>query len=279
MRELAAFGVVGVTDASASNDAARARIFEAARAAGDMPQSLMLMSAGPLPASQREAYRIGPVKVLLDDDGLGEVEALCQTITQAREQKRAVAVHCVTAVQLAFALAAFEKAGARRGDRIEHGALIDAGAAAQLARLGLSVVTQPAFVSERGDQYRADLSGEELASLYPCASLLKAGVPVAASSDAPYAAPDPWAAMAAAMRRTTPSGAVLGRAERVDGRTALNLFLGGFDDPGGPPRRVAPGAAADLCLLQAPLAVALAAPSRTMVRATVINGQVVCDHR
>jgi predicted amidohydrolase YtcJ len=272
-RELTALGITGVSDASASNDPAQARLFEAARAAGDLPQQLMLMGAGALPAS--DAYRVGPVKILLDDDGLGDLDAMCGTIAFARDERRAVAVHCVSAPQLAFTLAAFETAGARRGDRIEHGGMIDSAATVEIARLGLTVVTQPGFVAERGDQYRADLSPGEIADLYPCASLLRAGVPVAASSDAPYTSPDPWAAMAAAMRRTTRSGVVLGAAERVGGETALGLYLGALAAPGGPPRRIAVGEPADLCLLKTPRAIALAAPSAEVVRATIIDGVIV----
>ena len=231
------------------------------------------MGAGALPAS--DAYRVGPVKILLDDDGLGDLEAMGATIAFARAEGRAVAVHCVSALQLAFTLAAFETAGARAGDRIEHGGMIDPAATGEIARLGLTVVTQPGFVAERGDQYRVELSPDEIADLYPCASLLRAGVPVAASSDAPSTSPDPWAAMAAAMRRTTPSGVLLGGGERVDGETALGLYLGAFDAPGGRARRVTVGAVADLCLLRTPRALALAAPSAEAVRATIIDGEVV----
>jgi predicted amidohydrolase YtcJ len=272
-RELAALGIVGVTDASVSNDAAQAAIFAAARAAGDLPQKLMLMGGGVLPPSP--TYRVGPVKILLDDDGLGDLDGMAASIAFARSQRRAVAIHCVTAAQLAVTLAAFDAAEARPGDRIEHGGIIDADARGEIARLGLAVVTQPGFVAERGDQYRAELPPDELAALYPCASLIRAGIPVAGSSDAPYTDPDPWAGMAAAMRRITPSGVMLGAEERVDGDTALNLYLGDFEDPGGPPRRIKVGAPADLCLLGTPLSKALASPSRDAVRATIIDGDVV----
>jgi predicted amidohydrolase YtcJ len=274
MRDLLAMGVVGVTDASASNGASEARLFEAARSGGTFPQKLMLMGAGELPASP--GYRVGPVKILLDDDGLVDLDGMVRTIAWARTRRRAVAVHCVTALQLAYALAAFGTAGARSGDRIEHGGIIDEAARAQVARLGLTVVTQPGFIAERGDQYRAELEPSEIASLYPCASLLAAGIPVAASSDAPYTNPDPWSAMAAAVQRTTPTGALIGAEERVDGDTALGLYLGALDDPGRP-RRIAPGAAADLCLLRTPRGAALAEPGRHVVRATIIDGVIVYD--
>ncbi|MBV8162513.1 MAG: amidohydrolase, partial [Acidimicrobiia bacterium] len=45
--------------------------------------------------------------------------------------------------------------------------------------------------------------------------------------------------------------------------------------PGGPPRRVEPGARADLVLLDAPLAEALAEPSAERVRLTMGGGDVL----
>ena len=275
MRTLAAFGVTGVTDASVTNDAAQAQLFKAAREAGDLPQRLMLMGGGAMPTS--DAYRVGPVKILLDDDGLGDLHAMAATFAFARGEGRPIAVHCVTAVQLAFTLAAFDAAGSRPGDRIEHGGMIDAAATAEIARLGLCVVTQPSFIAERGDQYRAEIAPDDLTALYPCASLLRAGIAVAASTDAPYTDPDPWAAMAAATKRTTPSGVVLGDAERVDGETALGLFLGPFGAPGGPARWIAVGAPADFCLLRTQRAPAVAMPSAVLVRATIIDGVVVYE--
>jgi predicted amidohydrolase YtcJ len=55
------------------------------------------------------------------------------------------------------------------------------------------------------------------------------------------------------------------------------MYLGGADDPGGQPRMVAPGAVADLCVLRAPLASALAHPTANQVAATVIGGRVVYE--
>src|SRR6185312_8748065 len=136
-------------------------------------------------------------------------------IAGARRQRRTVAVHCVTAGELALTLAAFEAAGVRPGDRIEHGGVIPAAAIGQLRALGLTVVTQSAFVAERGDRYLAEVDAAEQPDLYRCASLRSAGVPVAGSSDAPYAAPDPWAGMAAAVSRRTLGGAVLNAGERI----------------------------------------------------------------
>jgi predicted amidohydrolase YtcJ len=274
-RRLAAYGVTAVTDASFTTDAAAATRLAAAHRAGGLPQRLTLMSGGALTAPQDGAFAVGPRKVLLDDHDLPDLDDFIAWIAQARTWARAVAVHCVTAAELAVTLAAFEAAGARPGDRIEHGGIIPRGAVAPLKALGLTVVTQPGFIRERGDRYAAEVDPGEREDLYRCASLMAAGVPVAASSDAPYASSDPWMAMAAAVDRTSRGGICLGPGERVTPRRALEMFLGSTGTPGGPPRRIAVGAQADLCLLTAPLAEALASPAAGMVRATIIGGRVI----
>jgi predicted amidohydrolase YtcJ len=153
--------------------------------------------------------------------------------------------------------------------------VIPAEAVPALKRLELTVVAQPAFVFERGDRYLAEVEPADQRDLYRCASLLAVGVPVAGSSDAPYASPDPWAGIAAAVTRRTREGRPIGTGERVDPRTALGLYLGAREAPGGPRRTVAPGAPADLCLLRAPLAGVLAEPAAEQVRATLMGGRIV----
>jgi hypothetical protein len=78
--------------------------------------------------------------------------------------------------------------------------------------------------------------------------------------------------MSAAVDRRTRAGVPLGPEEAVDPARALELFLGAPTAPGTMVRRVAPGAAADLCLLAVPLAAALHDPSAAAVRACWIGG-------
>jgi predicted amidohydrolase YtcJ len=146
-----------------------------------------------------------------------------------------------------------------------------------MAVLDLTVVTQPAFVAARGDRYLAEVDPDDQPHLYPCASLLAAGVEVGGSTDAPFGPDDPWVAINAAMDRRTRMGAVLGADERVPARRALELFLSAPSRPGGPPRRVEPGAYADLCLLDAPLDAVLSAPTARRVRMAVCRGVVTYD--
>jgi predicted amidohydrolase YtcJ len=164
-------------------------------------------------------------------------------------------------------------AGSHPLDRIEHAAMVPFDTLADLADLAVTVVTQPNFVAERGDQYLAEVPATEHAELWRVGSLQRANVQVALSTDMPFGRGDPWAAMRAAVHRATPSGAILNAAECVSAATALTMFLGWPDRPGRL-RAVEPGQPADLCVLTQPPAAVLAELDAGMVAATVIGGEV-----
>jgi predicted amidohydrolase YtcJ len=233
------------------------------------------MSGDFLEAPADGAFDVGPVKILLDEGTLPDLAELVLKIRTARRWGRRIAVHCVTPAELAFALAAFDEVGAGPGDRVEHGSVIPAAAVPILARMRITVVTQPSFIFERGDAYRENVEAEDQSSLYRCASLLEAHIKVAGSSDAPYTRGNPWDAVATAISRYTRAGYLLGGAERVAPTVALNLFLGPVSDPGGLARRVDVGANADFCVLGDSLRQTLADPRRAHVAATVVAGNVV----
>jgi len=135
-------------------------------------------------------------------------------------------------------------------------------------------VTQPNFVAERGDQYLADIPVAEHHELWRLASLIKAGVKVALSTDMPFGDDDPWASMRAAVHRTTAAGAVLSADECVSAREALTMFSGTSSQPT-EARTIAPGQPGDLCVLAAPPAEVLSRLDSGMVAATVVAGEVV----
>lgn len=271
---LASAGITGVSDATPATDVPAADLLADAHRRGELPQHLRLMSAGPLAGPTDRAITVGEVKVLLDDHALIDLDDFTGRIASARNWGRGVAVHCVTAAELALTLAAFEVAGARRGDRIEHGGVIPAEAIPQIRALGLTVVTQPGFVAARGDRYFTEMSRLELPDAWRLNTLRSAGVSVAAGSDAPYGPVDPWVGIRAAISRRTTSGATLGEQERIGPRQALNLYLAPLRMPGGSPRKVTVGGAADLVLLDAPLNESVIEPASSRVRATMIAGEM-----
>ncbi|MEO3822707.1 amidohydrolase family protein [Actinomadura sp. B10D3] len=268
-RELARYGIIGVTDATPDLTPGRLAAF----AEGALPQRVHLLGApldarGPL----HPKVSIGPCKVVLADSGLPSLDDLTGRIRHVHAQGRAVAAHCVTREALLLLLAALDETGIRDGDRIEHAALVPEGTIAELARLGLRVVTQPGFIADRGDDYLRNVPADDHDDLYRCRRLADAGVPVGLSSDAPYGPLDPWTVIVAAAHRRTRSGAVLGAHEAISARAALRSYLTPPDDPGGRVRRVQPGTGADLVLLHVPLAEALLSPDAGAVRRTLIAG-------
>jgi predicted amidohydrolase YtcJ len=265
-RLLASYGVTGVTDATP-----RLTLPALQALRGALPQRLLLLGA-PLDDGGAD---VGPWKVLLDEAAGLDLDALVAQVSACRAVGRSVAFHAVTVAEAVVALAALRAAGPLPGDRLEHGSLLPPDLDADLRSLGVTVVTQPHFVSERGDDYLDDVDPRDAALLYRCASLLDGGVAVAGGTDAPYGRADPWALVVAAMARRTENGVVLGPQERLDPLRALGLVLGALRDPGGPARKIEVGVAADLCLLDAPLDVVLREPSADHVAATVIAGRVV----
>jgi predicted amidohydrolase YtcJ len=269
--DAAMLGVTGFTDATPDRDQSDVAEFTALSATGTLPQRLVLM--GPCGLTQPAGGRvsIGPVKVILDDTTLPGLAEFVDLIVAAHREGRPAAVHCVTAEQLVITVAALEQAGSA-GDRIEHAGIVPPGYSDRLAALGVTVVTQPGFITARGDDYRRDVESAEQAWLYPCASLIRAGVTVAAGTDAPFGPANPWHSIAAATTRRTPSGYVLGHNERVSATEALRLFLAAPDDLSRI-RTIAPCQPSDICVLSVPLAEALTHPAMATVRATIAEGR------
>ncbi|MCX2931872.1 amidohydrolase family protein [Mycobacterium sp. CVI_P3] len=256
-RRLLGYGVTGVTDATPGLGADDIVTLTEEHRHGGLCQRV---------------HWLAPGKRILHDDSL-DLDELTDWIGGRHRAGGPVALHCVTAGQLVVSLAALQTAGVHPGDRIEHAAVVPADTLAELAGLGVLVVTQPNFVAERGDQYLADVDPADQPGLWRLASLRRAGVRVALSTDLPFGGADPWAAMRAAVRRTAGSGSVLNASECVSAATALAMFTGYAERPD-VARTVEPGQPGDLCVLSAPPAEVLDALDADLVTATVIGGHL-----
>ncbi len=259
-RQLAAHGVTAVTDATPGLGADDVLRFAESHRHGELLQRVHCLASA---------------KRILHDDDL-DLDEVSDWITARHDAGGSVAVHCVTAAQLVVTIAALRAAGARPGDRIEHAAAVPEDCLADLADLGVTVATQPNFVAERGDQYLTDVPREDHHELWRVASLLAAGIPVVLSTDLPFGDPDPWAAMRAAVTRTSASGAVIGSQECIDASTALAMFLGSREHPTRP-RWIAAGEPADLCVLAGTPADVLRDLDADRIAATVVEGRIVYE--
>lgn len=267
-RELASYGVTGVTDLTPTNSSADVELLAEQVGRDGFPVRVTITGGPELDIAAGLELERGPVKWLPADLRVPDLDALADGFRSAHRSGRSVAVHCVTRVGLVVALSAWRAAGAVRGDRIEHGAVIPDDLIDEIATLGLMVVTQPNFVAERGDRYLADVDPDDQPHLWRCRSLVDRGVSVVGGTDAPFGHPDPWRAVRAAMERTTEAGRPLGVHERLDAEPALGLFLGSARTPA-EPRRVVAGETTDLCLLDRPLRSMLVEPTADAVRLTI----------
>lgn len=280
---LARLGITAVTDATPDLDRAAVDSLHTASATAQLPQRLHLLG---VPAGDENRYdkqsaeatsrvTTGPYKVVLADSQLPGIDSLADVIRSAHRNHRGVAAHCVTREALLLFLAALDDAGHHPDDRIEHGSMIPAEVVAVIARHRIRVITQPGFLADRGDDYLRDVPADDQPDLYRAKTLMRAGIPLALSSDAPYGPIDPWQNIAAATQRRTPRGAFANPKERLDPASALAAYLTPPSDPGGAPRKIQVGGAADLVLLRVPLSEMLASPRADNVAATVCAGQLV----
>jgi len=242
-RELAAAGIVAVTDATHTNDAAAIELLDRL----ELPQAITAMVGADTLDRLRPGFGerqgtvvIGPAKIMPPSCGLDRVATL---IEQAHRAGFPAAVHAVDIDELQAAL----DGGIGPGDRIEHLGLCLPEQLDELAGRGVIVVTQPAFVTRREAKYRSRLSEVEQGWLYRLAGVMAAGLTVLGSSDAPVVPPRPLEAVAAAItRRIAPS-------ERIDVDSALAMVS----------RPLAVGDPADLVVLaEDPRRVSATAPER-----------------
>jgi predicted amidohydrolase YtcJ len=149
----------------------------------------------------------------------------------------------------------------------------------RLRRLGLLVTTIPVYqLWKNGDEYLGEPDGGE--HVVPHATLLEAGIPVAAGSDnIPY---DLLHAMwAARARQERGTGRVLGPGQRLDGEQSLRLVTSHAASLSFEERvkgTLEPGKLADLAVLsEDPTRVAVDSLRDVQVLLTMVGGRIVHD--
>ena len=228
-----------------------------------------------------ESLPRGSLKIMLDDVGPAGPRRSGGADRPERTSETGPSPSIASPAPSSFsALSALRDAGTVPGDRIEHASVTDPATMALLRDTpqdpgDLTVVTQPNFIAERGEQYLADIPPSDHDHLYRCQGFIDAGIPLGGGTDAPFGDPDPWAAMSAAVHRKTARGRVVGAAERLTPERALALFTTPLSEPGGEPARIMASAPAALCVLRSPWAQARLSLDRSNVRAS-ISGSLLC---
>ncbi|GAB2466997.1 amidohydrolase family protein [Promicromonospora xylanilytica] len=161
-------------------------------------------------------------------------EDLIPLMRRAHDGGLRCAIHAIGDHANALALDAFAATGARGS--VEHAQLLDAESLARFAELGVIASVQPEHAMDDRDVADRHWAGRTgLAFAY--GSLADTGAVLALGSDAPVAALDPWAAVAAAVSRSRDGRAAWHPEQRIGLRTALEASTDGrglYPTAGGP---------------------------------------------
>jgi hypothetical protein len=162
--------------------------------------------------------------------------------------------------------------------RMEHCSVCSLETAKRLASLGAVVVTQPAFIYYSGERYLRTVPPAELQHLYSIATLLKAGVRVAAGSDCPVIPPNPFIGIYGAVMRKAETGESVTPGESIPLLEALRMYTENAayasfeEDIKG---SVTPGKLADLVVLSDdPSKVPIEKIKDSRVEMTIIGGEI-----
>ncbi len=282
-RQLLREGITCVHDAACSPQAEE--IYHRLARQGALPLSVLVMPhaaallqgmdaarwEGPRTGEGDERIRVGAVK-LFADGGIApaidvcsagtrlqigiEFPELASQVLQAAERGFGVAVHAIGNVGVERALAAFARVRRRFPSfehrlRIEHACLLSPAQWRRMAELGVVGVVQPGFVHHLGAAVEG-VSFED-ASWLPFASMARAGVAIAASSDDPCAFFEPLRTAACGTTRRTSSGSVYVAAEALPYEEWLRAYTWGAAFAGeqeGERGSLSPGKRADLVVIE-----------------------------
>jgi predicted amidohydrolase YtcJ len=276
-----AAGVTSVQDLGHRNNRERA-LFMAGFVASGSFRPRLTMATG-YAAFERgddacaEGIGRGPVKIMLNETGSDPAPPKTELIRQVAAIHRAgrqAAIHAIGRAAIGLALDAIEHTQTREGPflshRIEHASLTSEQISLRMATLGVTAVSNPAFIWQSGDRYLRSIPHEDLPDLYDIAGMRRAGVLVAGGSDCPVAPPEPLIGIEAACSRRTSGG------QRVPGLllsrdAATELFTrcaarAGLEDH--EKGSVREGLLADLVLLEE-------TPAGSRVRMTILGGAIV----
>jgi predicted amidohydrolase YtcJ len=168
-----------------------------------------------------------PFTDMPDETGIMRLDATDRELSEASLRMGGmVALHAIGDRANGAVVDLFESLIASGADpkrlRIEHASVLDRSDISRIARLGVIVSVQPAFLGSESAWIADRVGPDRIVSTYPFASLDHAGIPMCGGSDSPVESPDPWEGVALARDR---AGVTLG--EGLGPARALSLFTDG----------------------------------------------------
>jgi predicted amidohydrolase YtcJ len=298
-QELLSMGITSVQDASPRNNIQSWQMLQGWKTRGILKSRVcMMLGIQRFQTHFNHSYTtmldcdhlcLGAVKIMVNETTgqvrpyQKELDSLVFEIHQAGFQ---VSIHAIEQPAIETACTALEYAlrkspRANHRHRIEHCSICPPILAKRLASLGITVVTQPAFIYYSGGRYLQTIPAEQLAFLYPIATLLKHKINVAGSSDCPVIPANPLKGIFAATCRRSQEGEIILPEERITVEEALRMFTinpasAVFQES----RKgtISPGKLADLVILnEDPTQLPQESIPNLNVEMTILDGQVVWE--
>ena len=243
---LLAHGVTSVQDAGPSNDPDRWHVLRKLKEEGAVAPRLHVMRGaahledfdheGLFPGDDNHDASLGSVKLILSfTTGTPQPAAdeLARLVEEVHRDGHQLAIHAVEQEAVELAASCLLQAQRRwpRPDarhRIEHCCECTMESATMLAQARAMVATQPAFTYDYGEKYLKLAPAPLHPHLYPLERLRRAGVHLAAGSDAPVDSPNPLRSIHASCARRTMAGTPFNPDQALSAYHALRMeTLGG----------------------------------------------------
>jgi predicted amidohydrolase YtcJ len=187
-------GLVTITDATHTNDLTAIAALGEIGDTSEAPRITAMVGADRLDGLRYEqicrGIKIGHAKVMPSVEGGTD---LARLVRGAHEAGFPAAIHVMDIDTLEEALLALEASSppANTVDRLEHCSLALPEQLDRIGELGVSVCTQPSFLTRRLHKYLEELSPAEQKWLWPLGSLTERDIKVTLSSDSPVVPADP----------------------------------------------------------------------------------------
>lgn len=298
-RQYLSMGLTSFSDATVTNNLAQWETFRKLIEEGSIQSRLNLMLGyDQLPEylkhrehinTDTNGLKTGCLKIVISE-ATGDIRPaqleLNRAVLEAGQAGFQVAIHAVEKTSVEAAVIALEYAQSvlppkDRRQRIEHCSECPPDLISRIARLKVVIATQPPFLYYHGERYLVQVPPETQRCLYPFQSLLKAGLIVAGSSDAPVVSNNPLMGIYSAVTRRAQSGQVLLPQETLTAAQALEMYTlnsayAHFEE--NEKGSLTAGKLADIVMLNAdPLACPSEEIKDIQVEMTLIGGDVVWE--
>jgi len=291
-------GITSIQDATWTDSPKRQQMLQRFKEQGELsPRVSMMIGVDEIDEFKQQGLRTG--SELGTGVRLGAVKIIIQTATgslcptqdelnmqvlKAHQAGFQVALHAIEENEVEAAITALEYALSEspktdHRHRVEHCSVCPPHLLRRLTDIRAVVATQPSFIYYGGERYLATVPPKDLEWLYPCGSLMRNGLRVAASSDAPVVPVDPPAGIYAAVTRKAANGRTLMPREGVSRQEALEMHTANgayasFED--GTKGCISPSALADLIVLsEDPTQVTEDRLREIKVEMTVVGGEIL----